>query len=67
MKKYIVGYNATKLKAKWYVSNFNNPMLNLTNFKAEAFEFDTSEVASAMVKHLKIVRSYDWAIEEINF
>ena len=51
MTKYIVSYNATKLKAKWYVSNFNNPIQNLTNVKSEAFKFDTSEVASAMVKH----------------
>ena len=49
MKKHIVGYNATKLKAKWYVSNFNNPMQNLTNVKAYAFKFNTSEVASATI------------------
>ena len=67
MTKYIVSYNAAKLKVKWYVSNINNPMQKLTNVKSEAFKFDTSEVASAMVKHLKMVRSYDWAIEEINF
>ena len=65
MTKYIVSYNATKLKAKWYVSNFNNPMQKLTNAKSEALKFDTSEVASAMVKHLKMVRQYDWAVEEI--
>ena len=65
MTKYIVSYNASKLKVKWYVSNINNPMQKLTNVKSEAFKFDTYEVASAMVKHLKMVRSYDWAIEEI--
>ena len=65
MKKYIVGYNATKLKAKWYVSNFNNPLQKLTNVKAYAFKFNPSEVASAKVKHLKMVRQYDWTVEEI--
>ena len=65
MTKYIVSYNAAKLKAKWYVSNFNNPMQNLTNVKAYAFKFNTSEVASAMVKHLKMIRQYDWTVEEI--
>lgn len=40
-------------------------MQNLTNVKAYAFKFNTSEVASAMVKHLKMVRQYDWAVEEI--
>lgn len=65
MTKYIVSYNASKIKVKWYVRNINNPMQKLTNVKSEAFKFDTSEVASAMVKHLKMVRLYDWAIEEI--
>ena len=65
MTKYIVSYNAAKLKVKWYVSNINNPMQKLTNVKSEAFKFDTSEVASAMDKHLKMVRQYDWAVEEI--
>lgn len=64
MTKYIVGYNAKKIKVKWYVSNFNNPMKNLTSNKSEAFKFDTYKVASAMVKHLKMVRSYDWSVEE---
>ncbi|GAX47290.1 hypothetical protein RsY01_889 [Lactococcus reticulitermitis] len=62
---YIIGYNATKLKTKWYISNFENPMQGLTRYKSKAFRLDTSERASAMVKHLKIVRPYDWAIEEI--
>ena len=65
MTKYIVSYNAAKLKVKWYVSNINNPMQELTNVKSEAFKFDTSEVASAMAKHLKMVRQYDWTVEEI--
>ena len=65
MTEYIVGYNAAKLKVKWYVSNINNPMQKLTNAKSEALKFDTSEVASAMVKHLKMIRKYDWTVEEI--
>ena len=65
MTKYIVGYNAAKLKVKWYVSNINNPMQKLTNAKSEPLNFDTSEVASAMVKHLKMIRQYDWTVEEI--
>ena len=65
MTKYIVSYNATKIKVKWYVSNINNPMQKLTNAKSEALKFDTSEVASAMVKHLKMIRQYDWTVEEI--
>ena len=65
MTEYIVGYNAAKFKVKWYVSNINNPMQKLTNAKSEALKFDTSEVASAMVKHLKMIRKYDWTVEEI--
>ena len=37
MTKYIVGYNAAKLKVKWYVSNINNPMQKLTNAKSVFF------------------------------
>ncbi len=63
---YIIGYNAIKIKARWYISNFEKPMHNLTRHKSRAFKLDNTEVASAMVKRLKMVRPYDWKAEEIS-
>lgn len=62
---YIVGYNATKLKTRWYISNFEHAMQNLTRNRSKAFQFDTSERDSAMMKRVKMMRPYDWTVEEI--
>lgn len=62
---YIIKYSAKKIKLSWYVSNIEFPMQKLTINKSEAFVFQTQEMANAMIKHLKKIRSYDWEKEEI--
>lgn len=63
--RYIIGYSANKSKVRWYVSNESLPMMGMTNLKAEAHRFETSDGASSMLKILKSIRAYDWKIEEV--